>query len=113
MINRSIAIVTPKKPMLEWSRRVAEDPGAISADGISEPGLYLLPDYNSENDKQSIIELFYDQIFTNELSWQNADESLWPGQRNRSLFDDWFEISLSNTILDLVDQPLDAEDQLD
>ncbi len=63
--------------------------------------LYLLGEYNTQDE---FVELFldeYERIFENELNGWYRDESLWPENRTWKMFHQWFDINVASMIFDL------------
>lgn len=109
-INRSVAIVTPKRPFFDWCREALEDTELTFDDLIATPGVYLLPDCELDTDKLKYLDQYFDLIFEEELAAWVADDSLWPADRRFKVFCEWFNVHLSSMVVDLVDGPLDHDE---
>jgi hypothetical protein len=84
MINRGVLIVRPKQPFLDWATSL-DDSGLLpNVDG--EQTVYLIPDFDTPDDADSVIEEVYHEIFENELSGWHTDESAWPVNRDLKTF---------------------------
>ena len=45
----------------------------------------------------------YKQLFESEIEDWYTDESLWPKNRTRKLFDEWFDVDCHSVLIDTVD----------
>ena len=109
-INRSVAIVTPKRPFFDWCKEALNDDELTFADFTATPGVYLLPDCEDESDKLKYLKQHYHLVFAEELAAWVADDSLWPPSRGFKMFCEWFTVQLSSMVVDLVDEPLDHDE---
>ncbi len=111
-LNRSAAIVKPLPPYLEWAR-------AGDAEGLAEsvfeslregePHIYLLPEYVYLSERKELLDAFWPAIFDRMLEGWVTDEALWPTDRTRQMFDEWFEVQMTSVIEDLdVYEPLEV-----
>jgi hypothetical protein len=99
VINRSAVAIAPRPPLIEWSRRISSDPDL--AWGEEDHSLYLLPPYEDDQQAMRVLETAYAEIFEAELRSWCTDESLWPGPRSFTLFQEWFSIRFYDLIEDL------------
>ncbi|MHC4164618.1 MAG: hypothetical protein ACYSUM_21060 [Planctomycetota bacterium] len=110
MINRSAVIVKPRRPYLEWAR--ADDSTGVAEvvfeDLRREPHVYLLPEYADPRSQREVLDEFWPQVFEAMLEGWLTDEALWPKNRTRTMFDEWFEIQMCSLVQDLyLDEPLE------
>lgn len=109
MVNRSAVIVRPKQPFLDWCRK---DDAEGLAEGVfkqlhEEPQIYLLPEYEDSESQQGILEDYWPALFEAMLEGWVTEESMWPKKRSFKMFREWFEITMTSTVLDLdLDEPL-------
>jgi len=108
MINRGVLIVRPKQPFLDWAAGLDDSDVLPDVDG--EQTVYLIPDYDTDDDLQAVIEKVYSEIFENELWGWHTDESAWPENRDLKTFREWFAIETHSVIEDLCDYELTEED---
>ncbi len=107
IINRCAVGISPRPPLLEWSRRVSGEE-QINWDQ-NDHGLYLLPPYENTEDGWKALQKIYEIIFEKELNSWCTDTQLWPSPRSFSLFQEWFDIRFYDLIDDLCDQALHHE----
>jgi hypothetical protein len=112
MINRSVLIVRPKQPFLNWAEGL--DDSGLLPDVGGEQTVYLIPEFDGNEDAQAIIEKVYLEVFENELWGWHTDESAWPANRDFETFREWFTIELHSVVEDLCDyEIIDGDDDND
>ncbi len=99
MINRSVLIVRPKQPFLDWARGL--DDSGLLPDVEGEQTVYLVPEFDDEESTQAIIETIYAVVFENELWEWHADSSTWPAHRDLATFLKWFSLEWHSVVEDL------------
>ncbi|MFY8149294.1 MAG: hypothetical protein ACOVNL_08770 [Prochlorococcaceae cyanobacterium] len=109
ILNRCALAVTPKEPLRTWARSIDgnEEAAEWPAD---DPSLYLLPDYEEEEEAEELLEQCWEVIFETELDSWCRDPQRWPPQRSLGMFRDWFELRFFPLIEDLVEGPLEREE---
>jgi hypothetical protein len=116
-INRSLIIVKPKQPFLDWVRSIEPDNDTDMEDITDDPTAYLIPELGIEADEEDVIEWCADFIFEYELSSWYTEEDLWPVGRDVPMFREWFEVKFHSLVNDVVgDVPLlhvDYDDEAD
>jgi hypothetical protein len=104
MLNRAALIVRPAKPFQEWAAGL-DDSGLVpSAD--DEQTVYLIPDFDDDDEFESILRVIYAGIFEHQLYGWHTVESAWPKKRSFEIFREWFQIEYHTVIEDLVAGPL-------
>jgi hypothetical protein len=78
-----------------------DNPGITLERANQERTVYLINDDDAEN-LEEWISLNFMQLFESELEGWYTDESLWPKNRNRKLFDEWFNVECHSVIVDTV-----------
>ena len=110
MLNRSIIIIKAKEPFLSWLSSLPEPENNISLDEINfDNSVYLLPEYEMDDEREEILADYYDIIFEDQLAAWWTDSAIWPKTRDLSTFKEWFDIEFHSLILDLVNLPLEYE----
>ncbi|EEG08021.1 hypothetical protein [Pseudogulbenkiania ferrooxidans] len=108
-VNRSVAIIRPRPPFLDWLKQL---PGELN-DNVTLASLtrdcnaLLIPcadDYDAA--EQAVLEQ-YQQLFQAELADWCDDESLWPTPLTLELFQEWFQLEIHSVLSDIVDEPLE------
>jgi len=106
-INRSAFTVLPQQPFYDWLEKT--EGNSLFPREISDPGIYLLAERNTNEEIELWLQDNYDRIFQIELGNWFEDKKLWPKNRTYQMFKDWFTISYQSMIYDLEDFPVDKE----
>ena len=103
-INRTLLIVIPKKPYIDWvnSFNIEIDAGEYSA--------YLIPEKYDEYNYKDYLEKHCKDIFESELFGILKDPDFYPDKRDYKTFDKWFEIHVCDTVFDLSNEPIETEE---
>jgi hypothetical protein len=108
MINRSVLMVQPKQPFLDWASGL-DDSGVLpEVDG--ERAVYLIPSFEMDEEAWEIIEEIYPVVFESEFLGWHMDESAWPKGRDFAMFQEWFSIEFHSIVEDLCDYEILEED---
>ena len=109
MLNRSVLIVRPKQPYLDWAPGL--DDSGLLPDADGEKTIYLLPDFENDEEGWEYVKEFHAEVFERELDGWHTDESAWPPNRDFTMFQEWFDIEIHSAVEDLVEAKLiDDED---
>ncbi len=102
-LNRSVVIVKPLRPYLEWAKGDdAEGFAELVFENLRrEPHVYLLPEYEDPTSQQEVLEEFWPALFEAMLGGWVTDEAFWPKKRTPRMFQEWFEIQMSSMVQDL------------
>lgn len=79
MLNRSAIVVKPTQPFLNWLH--AADPTSRDitlSEVVGEPTIYLIPEYDSEEDVHVFLRELCAEIFVEQLAGWLTDEETWP-----------------------------------
>ncbi|MGI8733962.1 MAG: hypothetical protein ACR2LM_11785 [Pyrinomonadaceae bacterium] len=109
-INRSLLVVKPKQPFLDWAH--SWDRARYTLDDIREDSTaYLIPEYELNDEQMVILEYCHGFIFEEELFSWCIDEATWPEQRDLKTFLEWFDLEFHSLVFDLaVGTPLEYVD---
>ena len=91
VVNRCAVRIYPSGQLLDWTRGLDLD---VEVAGASEPCLYLIPDYDTQEEAEEIIEDVYKAIFEAELDYWHRDTGAWPAESTYPAFRKWFEGAL-------------------
>jgi len=110
-VNRSVVIVRPKQPFLDWLRTL---PGGIdptvTLDALQQNGNALLVPAEDDADAIEAFVLGHAvKLFQAELADWCEDEALWPAPLSPENFRQWFDLSIHPIVTDTVDEPLERE----
>ncbi len=101
-INRSLIVVKPKQPFLNWGNSISEGPfGDLTLDYLSkDTTTYLSPEFESDEEYLRLIKSIYSDIFSHELEAWCTDQSAWLSNRTYEMFCEWFEIEVHSMVID-------------
>ena len=106
IINRTIAIIKPKEPYLDWARAVP-NPIDLSLDELRQDcTALLLPDFTDDKEADAYLHSIYRELFDLELAAWDTNEDDWPRERDYATFRAWFDIELHSLVLDPVTTPI-------
>ncbi len=108
MLNRAVLIVRPKQPYLDWAAGM-DDSGLIP-DPLGEQTVYLIPNFESDDEAQEILEEIYSEVFEHELWDWHSDEEAWPQDRDFRMFLEWFKVELHSVVEDLCDDEISDDE---
>ena len=110
-INRSIAIIRPKQPFVDWANQLPDAEWESSLDDFKTDCLaILIPDYDTDEEAEGYINEIYEDIFTEILSEWSTEESWWPQDRTNEMFWQWFEVELHSIVMDSCMEPIEEEE---
>ncbi len=107
-------LVFPKKPVFDWQNELyPKHPISIPEDFFrNDKGkVYLIPKMGSELKFEKWIEKNYEGLFNELLFGWVTKESFWPKNRNYKMFREWFHVTYHSMVIDVVDSPLEREDE--
>jgi hypothetical protein len=104
MINRSVLIVRPRQPFLDWAAGLNGSDRVPDVHG--EQTIYLIPLYATEEHAWEIVKYVYPEVFENELWAWHTNESAWPQRRSLATFKKWFSVEFHSVVVDLGDDEI-------
>ena len=106
-INRSLVIVKPKQPFLDWARTLDDEDKDLTLEQLTQDSTaYLIPELWQDSDHQELLESYYDILFDEQLAGWWPDDATWPQKRDLKMFLDWFEVEFHALVIDLCDEPI-------
>jgi len=108
-INRTVLIVTPKKPFMDWARGFAEDPSEVEPVSVYH-SVYLIPEKFGESNFKPFLKKNFEIIFEEELYAMITEAERWPPKRDFKTFNAWFDTQACDTVFDLSHEPLIREE---
>jgi hypothetical protein len=107
-LYRSAITITRKQPYIDWANRLEDGGPELTAElAADQRTIYLVPEVARRADFAALLDEFWETIFEEELAaWEEAEER-WPESLTRETFDAWFDVELTESVLDLTpDEPL-------
>ena len=90
-----------RQPYIDWANSTETDV-LMTPELASAPGVYLVgPGEDEEETLEQLLDARWPEIFECELAGWMEDESAWPSERTRDMFDAWFEVALGAGVIDL------------
>ena len=108
MLNRGVIIVRPAQPFLDWASKL-DDSGLVPGTA-GERTVYLVPDFEDDDEAAQILELVFAEIFERELDGWHTDDTSWPKRRTLATFKQWFTIEMHSMVEDLCSDELVDDD---
>lgn len=116
VVERSIVVLKPKQPFLEWinlslatSNETILDLPSIRIDCNS----YLIPEINEIEDGVAYVDEFFESLFHLELASWTEDQTLWPQELTLKMFWEWFDVEISPTLIDIAGDDADDESKVE
>ncbi|MBI4842720.1 MAG: hypothetical protein HY809_00125 [Nitrospirae bacterium] len=104
MVNRAAIILRYKEPFIRWINESDPDnpsPDITMESANEERTVYLISDTDAET-YEKWIKSNYESLFEDELYAWYIDETLWPKNRTKKMFDEWFEVECHSVLIDTV-----------
>lgn len=106
-INRSLVILKPKQPFLDWAQTLDDGDEEFSLEQLAEDSIaYLIPELWQDSDQQSLLKSYYGVLFEEQLAGWWTDEDEWPKKRDLKMFLDWFKVEFHSLVFDLCEEPI-------
>ncbi|MGC9398088.1 MAG: hypothetical protein ACP5HM_03010 [Anaerolineae bacterium] len=107
-INRSVLVIKPKQPYLDWTGRVSPDGIRLKPEDVQQDcTTYLLSEPLDRRQLGSFLQTHYSILFEHELRSWEPNEGKWPTDRSYESFRQWFDVELHSAVIDMLDpQPL-------
>jgi len=111
LINRHVAIIKPKQPLLDWLESQPDWDVDITLEELRKDRCaYLIPAYVSLDQAKRYIERNYNAFFEWELYGWYTDESVWPEKRTLSVFRKWFDVEIHSMVIDMLKEHIEREE---
>lgn len=106
-INRSLVILRPKQPFLDWGMAIDDDDTNFTLEELAEDSTaYLIPELWQDSDQQELLESYYVVLFEEQLAGWWTVEADWPQKRDLKMFLAWFEVEFHSLVIDLCEEPI-------
>jgi len=110
LINRGVAIIKPKQPLVDWVKRTVPLLTPLSPEELeNDCTAILVPDLGSREAVLDYLEPVKSWLFEMELEDWSRNPSDWPEERTGELFDAWFDVEVHSMVWDLVDAQVEEE----
>jgi hypothetical protein len=93
-INRSAVVIKPAQPFQDWLHRVDPSSAHLTLEDLQlEPTIYLLPEWETDEEALEHLAGVSDEIFEEQLNGWHRVPSVWPEERDINAFLRWFACS--------------------
>jgi len=113
VVNRTAITLTGAQPYIDWTRQheADSDRGMLTVERTKVYGsVFLLPEFELEEDVQEWIEENASWLFEFQLSNWTDDESSWPENRDLQTFRSWFKVDIHSIVVDVADDEIEGEE---
>lgn len=110
-IDRSVAIIRPKQPFIDWANRLPDAEEQVSIEDLRDDcTAVLIAECNDAQERKKLINEMALELFESELFSWCTDENWWPQNRTSEMFWDWFDVELHTVVIDPYEDPIEKED---
>ena len=107
-INRTVITIIPKQPYINWANSFDDNGPKIETDKKLAISI-LISDKYDEYNYEKFIKKNYSDIFEEELDAWMSDPNGWPKNRTYQMFNEWFEVLVSEFVIDMGDGSVEHE----
>jgi hypothetical protein len=107
-INRTVITIIPKQPYISWANSFDDNGPKIETDKKLAISI-LISDKYDEYNYEKFIKKNYSDIFEEELDAWMSDPDDWPKNRTYQMFNEWFEVLVSEFVIDMGDGSVEHE----
>jgi hypothetical protein len=111
LIDRTAAVVRIKKPFLDWVNSLPGKPRLTLKALNRENHVFLLPEHDTEEELDLIIQELYPYVCQIEVNSFCRDQTLWP-QMNYDTFLKWFDLQVHSMVFDPYKDTIQKEEFL-
>ena len=103
-INRSVAIIRPKRTFIKWANWCSPDGREFRSEYFLKEysTVVLMPKYFIVREARKYINEHWEDIFKEELQYWNSNEIWWPKDRSIKMFRQWFRVEFHSKVIDPV-----------
>jgi len=106
-INRTVAIIKPKKPYIKWANSLP-DTDREYADEVfqKDQRALLIPEHDTQKEDKTYIDTMWKEIFEEELEGWSTNKAWWPKNRTKKMFCQWFDVEFHSMVIDTVNETI-------
>lgn len=113
VVNRTAVSIIAGPRYLDWTgaHDADADKGTLTVARAQPYGtVYLLPEFELEEDVREWVEENAVWLFAFQLAAWTEDEQAWPTTRDLATFRDWFRIDIHSTVVDAGEDDIEGEE---
>lgn len=100
-VNRYVAIIKPRQPYVDWINQLPDTVERLAVEDLQmDCTAILIPEFDRPEESQAFINAIAEGLFDEELAGWCTDETLWPKNRTKSMFWQWFEVEVHSEVFD-------------
>jgi hypothetical protein len=109
-INRSVAIIKPKQPFVDWANSVVDEDVQYSiSDFSTDCSVILLPVVDSDEHAEAFIKDIFQDLFELELSSWIVGDEMWPENITYKMFLEWFDVEFHSMVFDSLKDDIEKD----
>jgi hypothetical protein len=109
-INRSVAIIKPKQPFVDWANSVVDEDDQYSiSDFSTDCSVILLPVVDSDEHAEAFIKDIFQDLFELELSSWIVGDEMWPENITYKMFLEWFDVEFHSMVFDSLKDDIEKD----
>lgn len=109
-VNRYVAIIKPNQPYVDWINQLPDSEEMLALEGMqTDCTAILIPKFDDPEESQAFINAMAESLFEEELAGWCTDETLWPKNRTKKMFWQWFEVEVHSEVFDSGKGPIKKE----
>jgi len=109
-IDRSVAVIKPKQPFVDWANSVGDEEEQYSIfDFSTDCSIILLPVVDSDEHAEGFIKDIFQDLFELELSSWMANDETWPENITYKMFLEWFDVEYHSMVFDSLEDDTEKE----
>ena len=110
LINRSVAIIKPKQPFVDWANSVVDEDEQYSISDLrTDCSVILLPETDSDEHANAVLREIFQDVFKIELLSWITDDNMWPEHRTYKMFLEWFDAEFHSMVFDPFQDDIEKE----
>jgi len=112
VVNRTAVTIVGVEPFIDWTRQHDADVnrGMLTVADEQPCGtVFLLPEFELQEDLQEWIEENASWLFEFQLAAWTDDESTWPSVRDLDTFREWFRIDVHSIVVDAGEDEIEGD----
>lgn len=101
-LNRGAMVARPRQPFVDWLNQQERSGRRMRvADLRQDQTVYLVPEWETSEDCEAILEVVYGVVFERELAEWYTEPQRWPEGRDLATFKAWFEVEFFSMVADV------------
>jgi len=100
-IDRSVAIIRPKQPFLDWANKLPDAEEEVSLeDLVDDCTAILIAECDDAQEAKALINAMALDFLESELFSWCTYQNWWPQNRTKEMFWDWFDVEFHSIVID-------------